>query len=355
MTPDQAEVIQTTYADLLKELPKFVETFISYVDDGNSSFEKLPSLNSNVLTHHMQDTLGGIVENLHTPDVIAEYVAGIGEDLFKWGVRDDHYQELNNALHHSLTACLTQSSAEVIEAWTAGWQMLSGIMREAAFYMDQDTPVVSENRPNTLLSHSEETEKLKEDNTDAIISEADKLVAEIKKVNDVASKISDIAKQTNLLALNARVEAARSGEIGKGFNVVANEIKDLSTRSGVATKEVYRTLQLMSGYATDLRGNLESNRGPASSVENQIIPIVEEIENIRIASNNIGILAKETNMLALNATIEALRAGDHGRGFAVVAEEVKVLSSQTTQATADINSSADNLNTYSQRLAELAI
>ena len=64
-------------------------------------------------------------------------------------------------------------------------------------------------------------------------------------------------------------------------------------------------------------------------------------------------IASETNMLALNATIEANRAGDLGRGFAVVAGEVKLLASQTSQATREISSLVEKLNNLAQRLAEM--
>ncbi len=189
--------------------------------------------------------------------------------------------------------------------------------------------------------------------TDKIEARIQTMISEISRINNVAGQISDIAKQTNLLAINARVEAASNGTAGAGFVVVAEEVKELSSRSTQTTKEIFQTANTMQQIAEDLLGHLKRAAGNKtdSSIEDLIVPLVEEIDQVRVIADNIKSIARETNMLALNATIEALRAGDAGRGFAVVASEVKILSVQTSEATSEINTLADTLNSQAQGLA----
>lgn len=94
-------------------------------------------------------------------------------------------------------------------------------------------------------------------NRDTLLKQVGQLVSYIDDLKSMASAVANIADQTNLLALNAAIEAARAGESGRGFSVVAAEVRVLSNRSGETGRRISDTVSIISTAIADAFSSAE--------------------------------------------------------------------------------------------------
>lgn len=169
------------------------------------------------------------------------------------------------------------------------------------------------------------------------------LVQSTEDVKSVLTIINDIAEQTNLLALNAAIEAARAGEHGKGFAVVADEVRKLAERTQKSLVEINNTVNLITQSVSDASSLMSSNSDFIAEVASESNTSQDKIEET-------ATLLKEAMEMTNTATNAVQKMAESTKERIGKFQDVNRLSSENTKSVTEIAKAAQMLN---DQVAEL--
>lgn len=245
-------------------------------------------------------------------------------------------KELNQTLH--------QQEDELLEASAAATQLENAIEQvvescRSAVVLAEEKEKFVQKGSEIASSSKESVEQLAQliDNTSQTTQDLNSATSEIEST---LNTIRDIADQTNLLALNAAIESARAGEHGRGFAIVADEVRTLSKRTYSATQEISTRLDKLTEQAEKTVVDIQQ----AKEIAQSAVGMTQKTRDTFDTINKQIFELLEYNMTILSQTSEQEKAG--------IDLEKKLLA--LTELARGISEHSDRNSAYSEQLSELA-
>ncbi|WP_070969920.1 methyl-accepting chemotaxis protein [Vibrio sonorensis] len=246
--------------------------------------------------------------------------------------------ELNQVAHQSSQKALDQKSSvenlssamEQLHASNVAVSNSAQEAAEAAKLANQNTQSSSQviHKASRKMEDLSETVSRTEDNVQ-------KLADETEKVSAVLEVIRGVAEQTNLLALNAAIEAARAGEQGRGFAVVADEVRTLATRTSSSTDEIAQIIDSLQERAKHVCRSMEETQTQsqetlkhASEAERTLAEVDNQIATIVELNSHIATSSEEQTSATDDMSHELVSLSDHSDQAAAQANQVASASEQ---------------------------
>lgn len=289
--------------------------------------------NSQTLAASSEELSATVSEHVKSVEVVAQGISEIAAGASK---------NADNISNMSATLEEISAGSQEISAGAAEVNVSTqNAVAEAGRGMEMLTEVVSQNE------HINQS-------MNEITAVTTKLSQGSEKIKGIVTVIDGIAAQTNLLALNAAIEAARAGEAGRGFAVVADEVRKLAEQSAAATQDIAGIITNMGeeinfAVATVGQANQEVHRGKESAVTTQegFKVILERLEGVKAGVEQIAVAVEETAKGTQTMVISV-------ENISAVAQQTSESSGTVAASSEEQNAGMHEINQNAVNLANLA-
>jgi twitching motility protein PilJ len=208
-----------------------------------------------------------------------------------------------------------------------GMQMAVAVLQEGDEAMNRTVEGISEIRETV----SETAKKVK------------RLGETSQKISRIVNLIGNFAAQTNLLALNAAIEAARAGEEGRGFSVVAEEVRDLAEQSATSTAEIEQLVEEIQTQTNEVVAAMETGT-------EQVVTGTKLVQNAREKLTQIAMVSKQVNTIVREIAIAADNQTKTSDRMGQTMQEVSAIAKDTSKQSEDVAQSFSELLQVAQDL-----
>jgi len=311
---------------------------MTHMDRESNISHKVPLGHNKDEVHSMAQAFNSLVQRLRNTlksiNTGSEQVSQAAADLTQTAqhIANTAQQQQSQASQVAQSVRSIQSTVAEVKNQV---QQASDISQQAWHVADQGNHVV--------LKVADNSQHLAEEvnQTADVIA---KLNAESERVNAIVGTIRDIAEQTNLLALNAAIEAARAGEQGRGFAVVADEVRTLSVRTSHATHEIAAVITDMQRETDDAVRRMRTTVAQVSLGVSYSQEAADALTQIRDASTKTTDRIQEIAQAMQQQLREAEHIAREVNAIATMSQENSQASHHTLKASERLKSLAENLD-----------